>query len=131
MLVGWALTAIVLGVLLRRYSLRCRHMRRRNRYISSTCDCIINLLDEATHSLKENVSVSNFLTSFTDYSARSLHAQSAAFFSYDKEKHSVKAEAISGVFPILFNAPEKALGVVSSSPERLKSYLTSKQLPLN
>ncbi len=130
LLSGWTLTIIVFGVLLRKYSLRCRHMRRRIRYVSSTCDCIVNLLDEAAHSLKENTGVDSFVETFTDYSARSLRSQSAAFFHYDKSKRTVKAVAVSGLFPTLFKASDKLLDIVASSPDKLKDYLLHKEFPL-
>ena len=130
LLVGWILTIIVLGALIRKYSLRCRHMRRRIRYVSSTCDCIVNLLDEAAHSLKENTGIDSFVDTFTDYSARSLRSQSAAFFHYDKNKHTVKAVSISGLFPTIFNASNKLLAIVATSPDKLKDYLLNKEFPL-
>ena len=130
LLVGWTLTIIVFGVLLRKYSLRCRHMRRRIRYVSSTCDCIVNLLDEAAHSLKENTGIDSFVETFTDYSSKSLRSQSAAFFHYNRANRTVKATAISGIFPTLFNASDKLLGIVASSPDKLKDYLLHKEFPL-
>ncbi|RLD12226.1 MAG: hypothetical protein DRI44_01360 [Chlamydiae bacterium] len=130
LLVGWTLTIIVFGVLLRKYTLKCRYMRRRIRYVSSTCDCIVNLLDEAAHSLKENTGVDNFVETFTEYSARSLRSQSAAFFHYNKNKRTVKAVAVSGPFPTLFNASSKLITLLSSSPDKLKEYLLNKEFPL-
>jgi len=129
-LAGWALTIIVFGVLLRKYNLRCRRLRRRIKYVSTTCDCIVDLLDEAAKSLKKNTGVDSFIETFTDYSARSLRSQSAAFFNYNKDKHSVNAVAVSGVFPTLFKATDKQLAIVSSSPDKLKDYLLHKEFPL-
>ena len=128
---GWGLTIIVFAYLLRKYSLRCRHYRRRVRYLNSTCDCIVNLLDEAANSLKESAGVDDFIKTFTDYSARSLRAQSAAFFRYNKEKKTVKALAVSGIFPTLFKATKNALAIVASGPEKIKEYLLHKEFPLN
>ncbi len=130
LVVGWLLTIAVGTVSLRRYSRRNRLMRRRLRRISSTRDCIVNLLGKATSALKENADIQTFITFYTDYSARSLRAQSAAFFRYDKEQRVVKAAALIGVFPTLFNAPEHARNVLISSPKRLRKYLTSTRFPI-
>ena len=131
LIVGWALTVVVFSVLLRKYSLRSRHLRRRVRYLNSTCDCIVNLLDEAANSLKENTNVEDFIKTFTEYSVRSLHAQSAAFFHYDKDKRTVKAVAITGIFPTLFKAPGNILAIIASSPEKINEYLLHKEFPLS
>ena len=130
LIVGWTLTIIVFSVLLRKYSLRCRYIRRRLKYVSSTCDCIVNLLDEAAHTLKENVGLSEFIKTFTVYSARSLRAESAAFFHYNVESKTVKAIAVTGSFPTLFKIQPNLLSIVATSPEKIKEYLIHNEFPL-
>jgi len=123
LLIGWIISVCFLLVLLRKYSLRARHQRRRLKRIASIRESVFNLLGKATESFEKNLDLLSFLEYYTDYSSKSLNAQSACFFRYDKELKTVRAKSIAGVFPSLIKAPEHMINALASTPSRLKNYL--------
>ena len=123
LLVGWIISVGFLIAFLRKYSLRARHQRRRLKRIASIRECVFNLLSKATESFEKNLDLISFLEYYTEYSAKSLNAQSASFFRYNKETKTVRAQSISGVFPSLIKAPKHMFNALASTPSRLNNYL--------
>ncbi|MCX7847473.1 MAG: SpoIIE family protein phosphatase [bacterium] len=118
-----ALAGITLLLLWRRTRQALREERRLRRRLASTNESVLNLLGKATESLQNTLDLSAFLHFYTDYSARSLCAQSAAFFRYQPSDRTVHAEAIVGAFPSVFNAPQDLLDSLLQNPQRLLAYL--------
>ncbi len=130
LLIGWVISACVLSVLLRKYSLRARHQRRRLKRIASMRECVFNLLGKATESFEKNLDLQSFLNYYTDYTSKSLNAQSACFFRYNKNSKTVRAKAIEGVFPSLIKAPKHMINALAATPTRLKNYLYETEFKL-
>jgi len=86
-------------------------------------DCVLHLLSKATESFEKNLDLISFLDYYTDYSSKSLNAQSACFFRYNKGSNTVRAKAIAGVFPSLIKAPKHMINALAATPSRLKNYL--------
>ena len=82
LLIGWIISVCFLVAFLRKYSLRARHQRRRLKRIASIRECVFNLLGKATESFEKNLDLISFLEYYTDYSSKSLNAQSACFFCF-------------------------------------------------
>ena len=123
LIIGWVISAVVLLALLRKYSLRARHQRRRLKRIASIRECVFDLLGKATESFEKNLDLISFLEYYTDYTSKSLAALSAVFFQYNKESKTLRAKAITGVFPSLIKAPKHMMNALASTPSRLKNYL--------
>lgn len=123
LLAAWLLTLGITLTIIRRQELRNRRMRRRNKRLMISRECVLKLLDKANESLQDSVELPAFLHYFTEYASRSMNTQSAAFFQYNSKERLVKAEAIVGVFPTLINVPQKMLNVLTSSPGKLQAYL--------
>jgi len=126
-----ALAGITLLFLWRRNRRALREERRLRRRLASTNDSVLNLLGKATESLHDTLDMSAFIRFYTDYSARSLCAQSAAFFRYDPSERTVHAEAIAGVFPSLFNASQERFDAILARPQDLQAYLHETRFSLN
>jgi len=109
--------------MLRKYTLQARYRRRRLKRLASMRDCVLQLLSKATESFEKNLDLNSFLDYYTDYSSKSLNAQSACFFHYNKDSKTVRAKAIAGVFPSLIKAPKHMINALSATPSRLKNYL--------
>jgi phosphoserine phosphatase RsbU/P len=127
----WLFTIIVCGVRLRRNARIQRRLRRDIRKQKSIRDCVLNLLGKSTQMVRDALDKGTFLNFYADYSAQSLSAQSAAFFSYDTQNKTVKAEAVIGVFPTLLNAPQNKIDMISYSPGRLRDFLINTAFSLS
>lgn len=128
---GWLLTLIVCSIRLRQNARLQRQQKRDIRKQKSIRDCVLNLLGKSTQMFKDALDKSSFLAFYADYSAQSLSAQSAAYFSYNKEKNTVKAEAVIGVFPSLLNAPQHKIDMIAYSPGRLRTFLINTTFDLS
>jgi sigma-B regulation protein RsbU (phosphoserine phosphatase) len=93
-------------------------------------DCVLNLLGKATESFEKNLDLNSFLDYYTNYTSKSLNAQSACFFRYNKNSKSVRAKSIEGVFPSLIKAPEHMINALASTPTRLRNYLYDTEFKL-
>ena len=103
-----------------------RHLRR----LAANRDCVLNLLGKATETFKDNLDLASFAHYYTDYSARSLHAQSAAFFMYDSNSKTVQAENVVGLFPALFKTPDNVVRTLRSNTQKLHEYLRNTRFEL-
>lgn len=129
--VALALAGITLLMMWRRTRHALREERRLRRRLASTHESVLNLLGKATESLQHTLDMTAFLRFYTDYSSRSLCAQSAAFFRYDSADRTVHAEAVVGMFPSLFNAPQDRLNALLERPQDLQAYLHETRFLLN
>jgi sigma-B regulation protein RsbU (phosphoserine phosphatase) len=119
----WVLTAILLLLVLRKSATKARRLRRQSRRLTFTRDCVLSLLSKSTASVHDTLDLQSFLRFYTDYTAQSLRAQSAAFFRYHRAEQTVHAEAVVGVFPTLLNAPQEKMASLITSPARMQDYL--------
>ncbi len=126
-----ALAGILLLVMWRRTRRALREERRLRRRVASTNESVLNLLGKATESLQDTLETQAFVRFYADYSARSLRAQSAAFFRYDPADRSVHAEAVVGSFPTLVNAPQERFEALLRNPQELQAYLHDTRFSLN
>jgi sigma-B regulation protein RsbU (phosphoserine phosphatase) len=116
-------TALFLLVVVHKSARRARNLRRQSTRLTFTRDCVLNLLSKAAASIHDTLDLHSFLRFYTDYTAQSLRAQSAAFFTFDRVEQTVHADAVVGVFPTLLNAPQEKIASLITSPARMQDYL--------
>jgi sigma-B regulation protein RsbU (phosphoserine phosphatase) len=128
--VSLVIVVIAFLFLLAAYRRKVHVLRRTRQRIQATNDCVLGLMNKASESLKDNLDLRSFIQQFTDYTARSVRAQSAAFFRYDRETRSVIGDAIIGVFPSLINAPQALMTTLVASPQKMQEYLHANRFAL-
>jgi len=112
------------------YRRKVHALRAARRRLQSTSDCILGLMSKASESLRDNLDLQSFIQHFTEFTARSVRAQSAAFFCVNKSDRTIRTDAVIGVFPSLFNAPPALMKSLLASPQRMQDYLRAHQFAL-
>jgi sigma-B regulation protein RsbU (phosphoserine phosphatase) len=105
------------------YRRKVHALRAARRRLQSTSDCILGLISKVSESFRDDLDLQSFIHHFTEFSARSVRAQSAAFFYVNKSDRTVHTDTVIGVFPSLFNAPPALMKSLVASPQRMQDYL--------
>lgn len=127
---GLVLLVFAFLALLAAYRGKVQVLRRTRQRIQATNDCVLGLMNKASESLKDHLDLHSFIQQFTDYTARSVRAQSAAFFHYDKDSRSVNGEVVIGVFPSLINVPQTLMASLIASPQKMQEFLHANHFAL-
>ena len=132
--VGWLLVKTV------GYKRRAKNAElhaERGRETQESLMALFNHVSQTVRSYFEDSNINSgdlkdaLLAHFTETAKKSFASACAAYFSYDKERRTVRMVKCSGLFPSCLDVAEEKLKLIAGKDEKLQEYLKGTSFPLH